>query len=67
MVRISLIKLSNFGTTHHEAEVEAEDEVDGDRNSSELDITKMAGESLGDNHHRIRRNSSEDGRPDYVP
>nr|GMC62368.1 hypothetical protein Iba_chr02cCG3220 [Ipomoea batatas] len=56
-----------FGITYHEAEVEAEDEVGGDRNSSELNIANMAGESLGDNHHGIRRDSGEDGGSYYVP
>nr|GMD33788.1 unnamed protein product [Ipomoea batatas] len=45
----------------------AEDEVGGDRNSSELNIANMAGESLGDNHHGIRRGSGENGGSYYVP
>nr|GMC67506.1 hypothetical protein Iba_chr02fCG3140 [Ipomoea batatas] len=56
-----------FGITYHEAEVEAENEVGGDRNSGELNIANMAGESLGDNHHGIRRDSGEDGGSYYVP
>ena len=52
---------------YQKTEVEADDDVIGDGDGGELEVSEVAGEGLGDDKHGVGGDSAEDGWAHYVP
>lgn len=62
-----LLTKDELYNTYDQAEIEADDDAGGDGDGSEFQVTKVAGERLGDDVHGEGGDTAEDGRTNYVP